>query len=469
MKKREVGQALMWVLIVLAVGALVAVPALGLTGTSLKSSQIVNRQMKGLYAADAAQEFILWKLLYDNLGSEFTDDGQSAHYDLDVCGVPVGVTIIMRATEGEGGTTLATDDVIQPTKTVEPTEVPDKRWETYTYTINLDHLSSDTSVKLDAICDVPPGNISEYITGSSQVRIDGGAWQNVPDPLWDNAKGYLVWPADYDFDTGTGAFSSDPLDVDHYFCGMRDFEVRQVNEIRLQLRDMLNNDEVHCNWVVLKMEDGHNTLSGPQAPITVGSPADPGECHDSSVLGVIKNSVPDIIQPGVETDIEYTISITNQYTQTRHIEEITDFLPPDFLYLGPTSGITDEDPIVTLETINGLERYQLRWTTSEFPNDNAVSIASDETLTLTFWGKATKDVSGTYYNEVVIMLTETGLSSAFDAIGVLPSDYGTNYSWNTGAVIVPAYDSSSESEGVTINANMSLILGGITITSWQVD
>ncbi|MBA7668864.1 hypothetical protein ES703_76981 [subsurface metagenome] len=220
------------------------------------------------------------------------------------------------------------------------------------------------------------------------------------------------------------------------------------------------------------MEDGTNTLSGPQAPITVGSPPNPGDCSDHSVLAVSKTSNPNIIPPGVETDIDYTISITNMYTQTRFIQEIIDYLPPGFLFDSdkPIGGdITDEAPTVTLETINGIERYQLMWTTAEFPGDTDVSMASDETLTLTFGAKATKDVSGSYYNEIIVLLKESGLPPGFGDVGVLPGEYGSNYSWNTGTVFVPAYDTSSEAEGITINANMALILGGITISSWQVD
>ncbi|MEE8619082.1 MAG: hypothetical protein V3S84_03030 [Dehalococcoidales bacterium] len=43
-------------------------------------------------------------------------------------------------------------------------------------------------------------------------------------------------------------------------------------------------------------------------------------------------------------------------------------------------------------------------------------------------------------------------------IGITADDFNFDYSWTTGAVIVPAYDSSSEAEGITINANMALIL-----------
>ena len=98
-----------------------------------------------------------------------------------------------------------------------------------------------------------------------------------------------------------------------------------------------------------------------------------------------------------------------------------------------------------------------------------MSIASTETLTLTFWAMATRDVSGSYYNEFTV-IPKTPIPSIFrpDDMDVTYDDFNTTYSWNTGTVIVPAYDTSSEAEGITINTNMALILEGITITSVQV-
>ncbi len=116
--RKQAGQAFILVLIVLAIGAVLVVPSLRLTGTALMNTPIVERQIKGLYAADAAQEYILWKLAYAGFGGEFEYDGQEIGYNFYVCDVPVGVRIIMRATEGQGGLTLATDDKIKPTKTV---------------------------------------------------------------------------------------------------------------------------------------------------------------------------------------------------------------------------------------------------------------------------------------------------------------------------------------------------------------
>ena len=88
---------------------------------------------------------------------------------------------------------------------------------------------------------------------------------------------------------------------------------------------------------------------------------------------------------------------------------------------------------------------------------------------MTFWAKATKDVSGSYYNEFVVV-PNTPIPGIFQPpdMNVTYDDFNVGYSWNTGAVMVPAYDSSTESEGITIDANMALILGGISIKSWQV-
>ena len=177
----------------------------------------------------------------------------------------------------------------------------------------------------------------------------------------------------------------------------------------------------------------------------------------------------EVITPGVETDIEYTITITNLDGSTHIIQEITDYLPLGFNYLGPTSGLTNLGPKepIELENINGVDRWHLLWTQSEFPGGGAKSIASGETLALTFWARATKDVSGSYYNEVLV-IPSVPVPTIFSEIGVSAEEYYACYSWNTGAVIVPAYDVQADADGATVDANMSLTLEGVSITSYQV-
>ncbi len=325
--RKQAGQAFILVLIVLAIGAVLVVPSLRLTSTALMGIPIVERHTKGLYAADAATEYILWKLAYDDLGQQFTVDGQSAHFAFNVCEVPVSVTIVMRATEGTGGVTLATDDVIKPTKTVDLEGlggvIPDDWSGTVTYTIRLEQLSNDTSQGLDAVYDVLPKVFGEfnYVTGSSQLRVDGGVWVDFPEPSSVTELGQLRlrWPASGDFTSP-----------------MRDFEARQVKEIRFELTHEFKGDDkdrVFYNWVLLKLGD-IDTLSGPQAPITVGDGTNP----EGGLLETSKTANPEIIQPGVETPVEYTIIINNLDDETHHIQEITDYLPPGFAYstnIGP--------------------------------------------------------------------------------------------------------------------------------------
>jgi len=470
MRKREAGQAFIMVLILLAIGALLIVPTLRLTGTALKGSQIVTQKVKALYAAEAAQEYVMWKLIYDDLASEFTYDGEEKELQFNCCGILVDILVVMRAVETTGGVCLTGDDVIKPTKTVSPDAVAANTDQTYTYTINLEQISDDTSQGLDAIYDILPKDFGrttfDYVEGSSYLSVDGGPWESVPDPEVVPDEGFwrLKWPADYNWETGEGAFSSNSGDTAHYFHGIRDFTPTQVKELKFEVTDKLK-EGVYCNWVVLKP---WNTLSGATAPITVGGST--AKCK-VGMLELDKTADPELIQPGVETPIEYTISITNKDVSTRQIEEIVDYLPPEFYYTdGSTTGITTLDPQKSIEYICEADRQMLRWTISEFPGGTTVPIKSGETLTLTFWALTTKDVSGTYYNEVFVFTdSDADLRKVFENIGVSAEEFGSTYSWNAGTVIVPTYDSETDADGTIIQANMSLLIGGTIINSWEVE
>ena len=458
MRKKEVGQAFILVLILLAVGAMLVVPALRLTGIALKSSQVILPQVRGFYVADAAQDYILWQLRQPDFANSFERDVPQT-FQFDACGVLVNATIIMRAVESAGGLTLATDDRIQPTKTVFPTTIDNDATETVTYTIKLEQLSDNTSQGLDVIYDMLPDVFDEndYVPGSSYLRVEGGAWEQIDDPLEEVYSGQvrLRWPA-------SGSFAS-PI---------RDFTVRQVKELKFQATHEFSGtakDSVFCNWAVLIMGDTV-TVSGPQASLTVGSPADPGVCDTDGLIEVGKISDPEIIPPGVETDIEYTISMFNKDGLTHHIDEVTDYLPPGFSYCGPAdncsapSGITTYEPELTLEDVNGVERWKLYWAFSP-----AVSIGAGDNLTLTFVARTTKDISGSYFNEVQV-LSDVTIPQIFSEI-MDEENYDkfyTGYSWGTGMVTVPTYDARADGGNVTIDGNMALTVGGVSITSWQV-
>jgi len=60
--KSESGQALPIVLVLLLLGGLLIAPTLSYASTSLNAGQIIEKNVKGLYAADAGIEDVLWKL-----------------------------------------------------------------------------------------------------------------------------------------------------------------------------------------------------------------------------------------------------------------------------------------------------------------------------------------------------------------------------------------------------------------------
>ncbi|MBA7705974.1 hypothetical protein ES703_114816 [subsurface metagenome] len=247
-----------------------------------------------------------------------------------------------------------------------------------------------------------------------------------------------------------------------------------MKELRFEVADTLKKG-VYCNWVVLKP---WNTLSGATAPITVGGST--AKCK-IGMLEVDKVADPELIQPGMETPIEYTISITNKDVSARQIEEIVDYLPPEFYYTdgttsgnitdtdGITSDVTIDEPQKSLEYICEADRQVLRWKTFK-SGEETLSLHSGYTLTLTFWAQTTTEVSGTYYDEVFVFTdSDADLRTVFENIGVSEEEFGSTYSWNTGTVIVPTYDSETDADGTIIQANMSLLIGSTTINSWEVE
>ncbi len=474
MRKAESGQVMLLVLVLLAIGSMLLFPLLNLSFTASKLSDTATLKTTAVYTLDGAQEYVMWKLLHTNWASEFVESGSTGSVNITNCGTNVVAYVTMRAIPGQGGMVLSGDDVIEATKTVNTSNVSKGISTLFTYTIRLEQLSSNNTQPLDAIYDVLPSGIDSYVPDSSKLRVDGGAWQSVPDPDDSNltSKGYLKWPANYDND-GTGNFSAEAD-----FLGIEDFDVRQVKELQFKVWGRYNTKGVYCNRVVLKP---WNTVSSPQAPVNVDNPDNPGLCADGDVVEITKVAEPDFITPGVAANVTYTINMTSNYGSAVTVDRLIDYLPPGFVYLGPTSAtstdsqsdnMTDQNPQGTGSTItvNGQERYELTWETGFEIPDNKKTIGAGETVTLVFTVTATKDVSGSYFNEFYVILSATGgagLPLGPDDLDITFAEWASNYSWNQGSVTVPTYDVTSEEDGVVLDSNLSLIIEGISISSFS--
>lgn len=447
MVKRQSGQALIMALILLAIGSVITVPSLVLTGNAVRNSTIVTTRAKDFYAADAAQEFTIWKLLYTNYISQFTFDGETDNFSVDVCGTPVSVSVVMRALASFHGVTLAQDTPIKPSKTVTPTNNPGGA--DLTYTIKMEQIGDNTSRGLDAVYDILPSDLiwTDYISGSSKLRVDGGAWATIDDPGYATFGGVtrLRWPA-------TGNFT-DPI---------ANFSGGQIKEIQFKMRSTgLKNNRTFYNWVVLMP---WKAISGAVAPVLTGTGVQPV----GGLIDVRATALPGFVPPGVPTNVEYTISFTSQQGAMDQLQVITDYLPPGFSYVpGSTSGMSSLDPVMTYGPINGVDRWKLEWTKNQFPGGNDINIASGQTLVLRFSGLTSENVSGSYYNELFVQ-TKNPVPNAFSSLNISYADFNSGYTWNSAAVVVPAYDTSSSAGNVTVNSNLAVTRGGVAISSFQV-
>src|SRR3989338_6520641 len=152
------------------------------------------------------------------------------------------------------------------------------------------------------------------------------------------------------------------------------------------------------NHVVIKAGN-ITTFSGPQAPIKVGT----GVNHDQEgMINVNMMASPNIILPGLIQDITYTLNVSNNDTSNHNVDNITDYLPPEFYYVSnsTTGGFGTGEPTTSIVVINGITRQKLVWTPPSAGNLNRLS--QNETKTMTFLARTTKDVSGSYYNEIFV-------------------------------------------------------------------
>lgn len=470
-RRRQSGQALIMALILLAIGTVIMVPSLALTQNAVKNSKIITQRAHDFYAADAAQEFTMWKLLYTSYISQFTYDGQSDNFSVNVCGTPVNVSVIMRALASFQGVTLIGDTPIRPTKEVSPISINSGTSQTYNFTITMEQLGSNTSQGLDAVYDILPDGFTDtnYVANSTQLSEDGGiTWQNIGDPLIENSQ---TWPS------GGPAFGGrvrlrwpnpNTYGQSNFASPTRDFIGGQIKKIRYKMTSTLTNNNKYHNyfysWVVLKP---WNTLSGPTGIIDVVNTSKSGTAYTGGLIDVSTTANVSFVPPGQTTDIKYVITVKDQTGAANNkISNLVDYLPPGFSFVGMTSPY---DLIPTSNTtnfgyVNGVYRQTCNFTFSP-----SASFDVNNQRQFAFIARTSENVSGSYYNEV-IAVTTVGIPQIFSTPGVslTATNFNTGYTWNSAAVVIPAYDTSAQAGNVTTNANLAVTSRGVAISSYQI-
>jgi len=149
--KSESGQALPIVLVLLLLGGLLIAPSLSYASTSLNVGQIVEKNVKGLYAADAGVEDALWRL--ENALPP------SSYPDIYLLPENVNQMPVSTQTDIIGTYTLYLGELVEVTVphydwvTVEGEMVWDELAEAYKYTITVTWQpgSGEPTIKLEEV------------------------------------------------------------------------------------------------------------------------------------------------------------------------------------------------------------------------------------------------------------------------------------------------------------------------------
>ncbi len=444
MLKRQRGQAFILVLILLAVGGLLIMPALNLASTGLKSRMVQHTNLMEYYAADGAQEYSLWLLTDPEFVADLinSEDGEVGPFYIVLNRVQAEYSITWQIAEdaAPSGAPL-TDDRYRITVVVTPDNVPvPDTYTEFTYTITLQYMQPEVPTEpLEQLQVTVPSGFT-YRAGSVSGLVG----------LEPSQTG--------SFNTGyTYTWNFDPaISFDYWEEKVMGFEAYATPS------ELTYYTEVGVRTSIPRGS------TGPTAPIVVGNPPEVGIPR----LAVTKTVDPEIVSPTdpdnpVGTLLTYTISLKNQSSvDAIVVQKIEDILPVDFIYLpmgagGVVSGSVftrfgevpfDPQKWTLVEVDDGIYRHDLEW--SFTPTGN-LYVLPGETLTLNFQAIGYVYASGTYANE--LWVTAPG------------AQVGQEYSWPTGGVIVPQFDIDSGSGSTTLKVVTELSGGSHRIKSWQVD
>ena len=430
----EKGFALVSVLIFMALGTLMVVPALKLANSTLGLKQLRTLTLQDQYARDGGAEHAMWKLQYGGGTGELTQASQTIEYTIVLNGISTDVVIQLRAEPGLSGQGLANAGFkILPDSTVSPMNPSPGVPATFDYEITLQQLDPDATGTIDEIWNqLPPG--FTYVDDSSASP--------------DFTVGNPVSPADYDpvndVQTIHWLFSP-PINLVEY---------GQIKRMTFQADAIPQNNTRYCNEVALKP---NAERAGKSSIIELGTPPQLG-C-DGMQVPVTLGASPGIVPPNLSTTVTFTATYTNMDIGAHELDEITVVLAPGFTYDAGSaaefgSNMTTDEPTVVL--VDG--RHELKWDT--FPA-KPVPFAVDQVRTQAFKATTTPTESGSAYAEVFTKI-------------VGPCDYApcilgleTGYSWQVGVTIVPAYDVRSEAE-ITSGWGNAIPGGGVSLESWNV-
>lgn len=431
--KRQRGQAIILVLVLLAIGALMITPVIQNIGNALKTSQIYTRFTNEDYAADAALDYGLWRLNYEpGYAANLPMGVPSPPFYITINGVTANSTITPQATTNGTNEQLSGQQLMhvndspvyyKVTKTVTPNTANVSQNTTFTYTVSIKSYDSTTNTthKLTRIRDDLSYQFGHYTGG---YVGNSTSW---------NATNWGVAPFNPN-NPLNGEWVTDDMDIPHWRLtwvfggGGIPFQYGETKTMSFQVRGALAQG-YWGNDVYVSSNSSSVDVAPFQAPIKVGNPT--GNVPFSFV-SINKTTDTAIMYPNVATNITYTVNATNVDIVPMSINRLVDWLPstgfadPAFTYIAnsTTAFITRTNNstlnISMPDTYNGSSnlltktwkplpdmRWELEW---DFNNHadarfDPIILAVGEKLTLTFRVTVTPRASGYYLNEFYVDCT----------------------------------------------------------------
>ncbi|MFC1908027.1 hypothetical protein ACFLWD_01265 [Chloroflexota bacterium] len=211
--KSEKGQALPIVLVLLVIGGLIIAPSLNYASTSLKAGQVVKENVRGIYAADAGIEHVLWHL------KKFEEPPEALPVNINGMEVVMGADDLGNFALSLGG--FEETGGHYEYLTVEGDMVWVEEEEAYLYTITINLQVPDTIKLGDVGVRLPVGY--EYELGSA-ADFAGNLSTGEPttDTLDRDGAHMLVWGFGPPY---PGVGSSEPVATqEFYFTGEGELE-----------------------------------------------------------------------------------------------------------------------------------------------------------------------------------------------------------------------------------------------------
>ena len=425
---RQRGQAFVLVLILLALGSLVIVPALNLSFTGLQSRQAQQARLMEYYAADGAQEYSVWRLANEpGFASTLEPGVKTGPYYIELNGVKAEYSVTAQASETAPSDAPITNDRYKITANVTPDYLPEEGLATeFIYTITLQSMFDDVPAD--------PFHLTELRVNFPQKF----------DYLDDSATGFIT----------QGTLSTPGSDFRWTFTPGISFNFWERKTMTFRASTTFTKSGSHYTGVEAWIEQGGRSGStGATAPIVVVISTAGTEIPK---LAITKTVEPSVIPPGENITLAYTITLKNLSSFTPiDVKEIRDALPAGFSYVAESSSGILDNPPAKIEPVGapvaGGTRWRLEWSFTPAP---FLTIDPGESVTGTFQARGIVDSSGTFANEVWIT-TSPAIAEA--------------YSWPTGMVTVPHYDVESSAGSSTIRVVFQISEGRYKVRSWQVD